>query len=470
MGWFSKHSLSVKIMLVLGATFTLVSILNILWIGQKQKNQAMESATVLAREVSDQTLGALNNLMILGSMDEKSSLLKIISKAEGINDVRVIRSKSVNDQYGEGGLDQKPQTEAEIKVLATGEPEYVYKDAELHAVVPFLLEENWRGINCFDCHEGKAGAAIGALVVSISMKKVEATASRNNRFLMIFFLIEGLALLAISYFLIAQRLSSEINEVAGALTNGSHEVGSTAANIGNSSSSLAQCSTDLKGSVQQTRNSLSGIIDLINTSNKDSSKVGEFIKEVEKLIENGLNSVKRTVTAMEAINESSKKVGAIIKIIEDIAFQTNLLALNAAVEAARAGESGKGFAVVAEEVRNLAQKVSAAAKETNSFLGEASTNSENGVQVVDETYNSLVRIHEGIGEVNASVEKLEQNANEQTSMVSDVTRDMKTLDQVSQSASSNADLTASIAEKLSDQSDNLQSLVGRLIEIMEGRR
>jgi len=53
--WFLKRSLSLRIMVALGATFFITSALNVFWIGELQKEQAHEAAQELAAKITDTT-------------------------------------------------------------------------------------------------------------------------------------------------------------------------------------------------------------------------------------------------------------------------------------------------------------------------------------------------------------------------------------------------------------------------------
>ncbi|RJP59753.1 MAG: HAMP domain-containing protein [Candidatus Auribacter fodinae] len=166
---------------------------------------------------------------------------------------------------------------------------------------------------------------------------------------------------------------------------------------------------------------------------QNSLKVNDIAKDVATKTNTGNKAAKETVEGMKAISESSKKINSIISVITGIASQTNLLALNAAIEAARAGDAGKGFAVVADEVRNLAEQSQQAAKEITDLITEANQRAENGVDLVEGVYNSIVEITESIDEVSHLINDVSTATNEQERGSIEIAHSMEELNQVTQS-------------------------------------
>jgi len=50
----------------------------------------------------------LNNMMVVGVMEARSSLVRMIGQMEGVNDIRVIRGDLVDNIYGEGLPEERP--------------------------------------------------------------------------------------------------------------------------------------------------------------------------------------------------------------------------------------------------------------------------------------------------------------------------------------------------------------------------
>jgi methyl-accepting chemotaxis protein len=172
--------------------------------------------------------------------------------------------------------------------------------------------------------------------------------------------------------------------------------------------------------------------------------------------------------AVRDIKQSGDDTAKILKDIDEIAFQTNLLALNAAVEAARAGEAGKGFAVVAEEVRNLAQRSAAAAKKTADLINNSQKSSENGVNLAEETAQSIEKIAEASMKIEIIVDEIAKAAYEQANGVSQVNIAIGSLDQVTQSNASQSEELAASSEELSSQALSINDLVGDLVSVVAG--
>ena len=140
----------------------------------------------------------------------------------------------------------------------------------------------------------------------------------------------------------------------------------------------------------------SGQAEKAATDANDAAKEGsQMMQATSAAINNVAEQVEQAMTIIKELESSSESIGSVVGVISGIAEQTNLLALNAAIEAARAGEQGRGFAVVADEVRALASRTQESTLEINAIVEKLQQNSDSAVNIMTLGHQS----------VNESVEK-----------------------------------------------------------------
>lgn len=252
-----------------------------------------------------------------------------------------------------------------------------------------------------------------------------------------------------------RRLSSALNQIdlaADQVSGGSDQMSSGA-------QALSQGAVEQAASVQELAATIGGISKHVQeTASNAADARDHFVKsDQETTICN--QQMHEMVEAMDEIGKKSTEIGKIIKTIEDIAFQTNILALNAAVEAARAGVAGKGFAVVADEVRNLAGKSASASKSTSALIQGAVSAVEQGMEIANETAQSLEKVVESSHAISEIVDKIAEAAVEQSTSLEQVTEGMNQISSVVQTNSATAEESAATSEELSSQAQMLRSLV-----------
>ena len=173
--------------------------------------------------------------------------------------------------------------------------------------------------------------------------------------------------------------------------------------IGELSNKFVNISSNLPAQMDKNVKVTSETARTINSIREDAEKCSQYMTKMTQ--------------AMVDINEASNAIVNVTKTISDMASRTNILAINASIEAARAGEAGKGFAVVAKEVKELANKSSKSVNDTRSLINNSIEKAKLGVQIVENTAESLSKIVEGINISNQLIEEIAQFSEEQKSSI-----------------------------------------------------
>jgi methyl-accepting chemotaxis protein len=251
------------------------------------------------------------------------------------------------------------------------------------------------------------------------------------------------------------KLHETVGEVArevGSLQTGAGEISTAADN-------LARRTETQAASLEQTAAALDEITATVAKTASGAQEATTMVTAARGEAQESGEIVKQAVTAMQAIEKSSSQIAQIIGVIDEIAFQTNLLALNAGVEAARAGEAGRGFAVVAAEVRALAQRSAEAAREIKTLISASSDQVGSGVDLVNRTGASLLRIVERVVKIDQVVCEISASAREQATALREVNAAINQMDQTTQQNAAMVEQTNAASHALSSEADTLAALV-----------
>lgn len=256
--------------------------------------------------------------------------------------------------------------------------------------------------------------------------------------------------------MINDKLNRAMGEIVGAaasVSSGAEEMFSTSTILTHGAEEQANVVENLSVVIGEIANDSQRTVALAGEAMASASEAGKQMEQSSQYIA-ALNE------AMSGIIDSSNEISKVIATIENIAFQTNILALNAAVEAARAGAAGKGFAVVADEVRNLAAKSDQAAKATKELIVGSITSIQNGSQVVNEVVQSMSAVTDLTTEAVKRMKLVAEAVNQQTDSISQINESAQQISAVVETNSVSARESANASQQLSDQADNLRTLVG----------
>ena len=139
-------------------------------------------------------------------------------------------------------------------------------------------------------------------------------------------------------------------------------------------------------------------IKAISTTEKAEGTVLSTVEGITQI----RDTIRETEKRIKRLGERSQEISGVVSLINSIAERTHILALNASMHAASAGEAGRGFAVVANEVQRLAEN----AQEATSKIAELVRN----IQV--ETSDTVLTMNEAITKVVSGTELAERAGSE----------------------------------------------------------
>ncbi|UJW73457.1 methyl-accepting chemotaxis protein [Rhizobium sp. SL42] len=245
-----------------------------------------------------------------------------------------------------------------------------------------------------------------------------------------------------------------IRQAAGTITDNSGELSSAA-------NQLARRTEQQAASLEETAAALEEITTTVKTSTERAHEATQMVRETKDSAGKSGDIVRNAIDAMGRIEQSSQKISQIISVIDEIAFQTNLLALNAGVEAARAGEAGRGFAVVAQEVRELAQRSANAAKEIKTLINTSAVEVKGGVSLVLSTGEALKEIEGLVNRVNDHVTSIARAAQEQSLALGEINTSVNHMDQMTQQNAAMVEETTAASQVLAGEARQLQAQLQR---------
>ncbi len=255
------------------------------------------------------------------------------------------------------------------------------------------------------------------------------------------------------------RMVNSLRRVLNQTQVAAEQISAGASQVAATSEELSDGATQSASSFEEVTASMNVMSSQVTTNAHNAGTANQLSSESKVSAEKGDRQMSEMVSAMNEITQASQDISKIIKVIDEIAFQTNLLALNAAVEAARAGQHGKGFAVVAEEVRNLAARSSKAAEETASLIEGSVVLTQRGAVIAEQTAVALKEIMTSTNKVNDLLEEIAAASNEQSQGIGQMTEGLNQIDTVTQRNSASAVESATAAEELSEQAEELHQLL-----------
>jgi methyl-accepting chemotaxis protein len=251
-----------------------------------------------------------------------------------------------------------------------------------------------------------------------------------------------------------------VGTTLGAIAFAAEAMRAKTATITSSAAELSDRTQQQAAQLASTTQTLSKVTTQVKDTARAATATHASVEAARARAEESAVIVRKAIAAMGEIEGSSNQIQQIIGVIDEIAFQTNLLALNAAVEAARAGDQGRGFAVVASEVRNLASRSSDAAKQVKTLILRSSNQVAHGTTLVGDTGAALEQIAREVGEINAMVRDISENAIGQASEIAAVDAALEDLDGLTRRNTAMVEEATAASESLAGDAAGLLEQIG----------
>ncbi len=125
-----------------------------------------------ALAISEVVKAGLTSHMRAKIMAKRDYFLAEINALTLVNNVAIIRSKEVTDQFGAGHWREKTYDHVTQEAFQTGRPVFILNDIEmepyLRAIVPFIASTT-EPLNCLKCHEVEEGTVLGAVDLELDL-------------------------------------------------------------------------------------------------------------------------------------------------------------------------------------------------------------------------------------------------------------------------------------------------------------
>jgi len=424
------------------------NVIGALYVGIKQKN--IEQS--LLEPIASLKIGASGYVYVLNSKGDY-----IISKNNAENGKSCWNAKDANGNFFvqemvKNALSLKADESSPFRYQWKNKGEESYREK----IVKLKYYKEWDWIIGASAYEDEMFEA----------KNIIINKSRQTNFLMIILSGFFVMIAALYSYYFSGKINSLIGTAVQKISDNSNTLFSVSNEMSNTSQSLAEGATQQAATIEETSSSLEELSSMIKKNADNASQADSLMNKTGQLIKEANDSMQELTSSMKEISKASEETTKIIKTIDEIAFQTNLLALNAAVEAARAGEAGAGFAVVADEVRNLAMRASEAARNTSNMLEETEKKVKSGSEIVLRTNENFSMVDENSNNVLNLVTEIASANKEQASGIDQITSGVKEMDAITQNNSSNAEKTASSAQVVDAKTNELNSMVNQLKEII----
>ena len=164
-----------KITLIIFTTLSLLTVVIVALVALGSRQTGYESAKKRAYLTADIVKKSLTSHMLNGNMHQRETFLNSITQLKDVNDLWIIRSKTVSQQFGASNLGNEiPKDSIDEEVLKTGKEKIDITEslanASLRITIPYTAS-SYDKPNCLSCHNAKEGEVLGAISLKFDIQE-----------------------------------------------------------------------------------------------------------------------------------------------------------------------------------------------------------------------------------------------------------------------------------------------------------
>ncbi len=163
-----------KITIIIFTMVTVLTIVIVALVALGSRQTGYDSAKKRAYLTADIVKKSLTSHMVNGNMNQRDVFLDSIAQLKEVNDLWIIRSKSVSEQFGKSDFgNETPRDVIDEEVLKTGQEKVIIsetlKNASLRITIPYTASSIDKP-NCLSCHNAKEGEVLGAISLKFDIQ------------------------------------------------------------------------------------------------------------------------------------------------------------------------------------------------------------------------------------------------------------------------------------------------------------
>ncbi|AXH11925.1 GGDEF domain-containing protein [Halarcobacter bivalviorum] len=160
---------TIVMIIMLSVTISIFSLYNL-------RKTGIKSAIHNAQSISEVVKSGLTAHMINGNMQEVDTFINSASNIKNVEQLWLVRSKYVNEQFPTSHLKNPPRDEFDKEVLQTGKMKYSIEEEITSTTVRVTIPYNAvaeKGIDCLKCHQVKQGTTLGAVSIVLDISTIK---------------------------------------------------------------------------------------------------------------------------------------------------------------------------------------------------------------------------------------------------------------------------------------------------------